>query len=123
MPVTPRYRHSDKVSVRIGIHAGDVIHKDDDVYGDAVNTASRVEPLASAGEICVTEQVYDQVHNKIPFKLIKLQSRKDGELRERVVYRVDESHRFDCDVLLSRERAGEGFEGDVRLHLGARSLS
>lgn len=64
-----------RVLVRIGIHLGDVIHKQNDVYGDAVNVASRVEPLASPGGICITEQVYAHVKSNFEFPLLSLGKR------------------------------------------------
>lgn len=58
-----------RISVRVGIHVGDVVHVGDDLLGDAVNVASRVEPEAEPGGICVTRQVADQVEGKIRWRL------------------------------------------------------
>jgi adenylate cyclase len=61
-----------KITLRIGIHLGDVVHSDNDVFGDAVNIASRLQPLADPEGICVSDQVFGQVRNKISSPLLEL---------------------------------------------------
>jgi TolB-like protein len=64
-----------KITLRIGLHVGDVEHREQDVFGDAVNIASRLQPLAEPEGICVSDQIYGQVRNKVPQALVKLESR------------------------------------------------
>jgi len=63
------------IHVRIGVHSGDVVHENGDVLGDAVNIASRIEPLADASGICITGPVFEQVGNKIPYRCTLLEHR------------------------------------------------
>ena len=62
----------DAVQIRVGLHVGDVVHSDDDVFGDAVNVASRIEPLAEPGGVCLTERVFQDVHNKVDCLMVSL---------------------------------------------------
>jgi adenylate cyclase len=57
--------HQPKIVLRIGINLGDVIIEGDDIYGDGVNIAARLEPLAEPGGVCVSSIVNESVGNRI----------------------------------------------------------
>jgi len=63
-----------RIQLKIGIHIGDVIHRDGDVYGDGVNIASRIEQLAGAGGICVSTDVERQIRNALEARFEKFGS-------------------------------------------------
>ena len=54
-----------RITYRMGINIGDIIIDGDDIYGDGVNVAARLEGLADPGGICVARNVFDQVKNKV----------------------------------------------------------
>ena len=62
------------IPVRIGMHLGDVVFKDDNAFGDGVNIASRVESLGIPGAILLSKTIRDQVKNKVEFALTSLGS-------------------------------------------------
>jgi adenylate cyclase len=77
------------IRLRVGVHLGDVEEREGDVFGDSVNVASRIEPLAEPGGICISESVFAQVRNKVPNRLEKLEPRSlKGVLFPMEVYRV-----------------------------------
>jgi class 3 adenylate cyclase/pimeloyl-ACP methyl ester carboxylesterase len=58
-------RGDRQMAFRIGVHLGDVIVEGDDLYGDGVNIAARLEGIAERGGVCISRQAYDQVQNKL----------------------------------------------------------
>jgi class 3 adenylate cyclase len=77
------------IRLRIGINLGDIMVDQDDIYGDGVNVASRLENLADSGGICISGTVHDQVAGKIPetFEFMGEQALKNIEEPVRA-YRV-----------------------------------
>jgi len=81
------------LNLRIGIHMGDMVFKDGDVFGDGVNVASRIEALAEAGGICISEQIQLQVRNQPEISVVYLgeQTLKNLERPVRIYSLSDEN--------------------------------
>jgi TolB-like protein/class 3 adenylate cyclase len=79
----------NRIELRIGINLGDVIVEGDDLYGDGVNIAARVEALADAGGVFVSNTVHDQVRDRLPFVFEDLGEQQVKNITRPVrVYRV-----------------------------------
>jgi TolB-like protein/tetratricopeptide (TPR) repeat protein len=57
----------ERISFRMGINLGDVIAEPEDIYGDGVNIAARLEALAEPNGICISQTVFEQVRDKLPY--------------------------------------------------------
>jgi adenylate cyclase len=78
-----------RMKFRIGINLGDVMVEGDDVYGDGVNIAARLQQLAEPGGILISGPVYDQVHNKLSISFDRLGPQHVKNVAKPVVsYRV-----------------------------------
>ena len=79
----------ERIELRIGINLGDVIVEGDDLYGDGVNIAARIEALADAGGVFVSNTVHDQVRDRLPFVFEDLGEQQVKNIARPVrVYRV-----------------------------------
>ena len=62
--------------LRIGIHLGDIVFKEGDIFGDGVNVASRIEKLAESGCICISEEVYRSIRNQPEIGAVLLEEKR-----------------------------------------------
>ena len=79
----------ERLEFRVGINLSDVIVEGDDIYGDGVNVAARVEALADAGGVFVSNTVYDHVRDRLPFVFEDLGEQQVKNIARPVrVYRI-----------------------------------
>jgi class 3 adenylate cyclase len=82
--------HDLRIEFRIGIHVGDIIIDDNDIFGDGVNIAARLEGIAEPGGVCISRQVYDQIEGKLPLTCRPLGPQKLKNISKAVeAYAVD----------------------------------
>ena len=84
----PDSTQAQRMQFRIGINLGDVMVEGDDIYGDGVNIAARLQELAEPGGIMVSGPVYDQVHNKLPVGFDHLGQQQMKNVTPVTTYRV-----------------------------------
>ena len=78
-----------RIEIRVGINLGDVIIDEDDVYGDGVNIAARLEALADPGSVVISNTVHDQVRDRLPFVIEDLGEQQVKNIARPVrVYRL-----------------------------------
>jgi len=81
-----------RLELRIGVNLGDVIVDGDDIFGDGVNIAARLQALAKPGTVCISQTVYEHVRNKLDFGYRPLGSHRVKNIVEPVrAYAVDET--------------------------------
>jgi adenylate cyclase len=78
-----------QIFLRIGVHIGDVVYRGNDILGDAVNIASRIQSEAEPGTVNLSEDVYNQIRNKINYTIEKIPKQKFKNIQSEInVYRI-----------------------------------
>ena len=89
-----------RMEFRIGINLGDILHKDDRIYGDGVNVAARIESIADPGGICISRGVFDQVKKKVRQGFEYLGEHNVKNITEPVrIYRILSAPEFEGKVI------------------------
>lgn len=70
------FQKDPAIPVRIGIHTGDIIFSEEEIIGDSVNVASRLESLAVSGSVFISDKVYDEIKNQESIKTSLLKTFK-----------------------------------------------
>jgi len=79
-----------KLQVRIGIHVGDIVLRDGDVFGDGVNVASRIQPFSNPGGICISNAVKESISSHPNYKIISEgQQELKNIIEKHTLYRVE----------------------------------
>jgi len=95
----------DRIELRIGINLGDVIVEGNDLYGDGVNIAARIEALADAGGVFLSNTVHDHVRDRLPFVFEDLGEQQFRNIARPVrVFRVRDVGAGDKDASASAPR-------------------
>src|SRR5246500_396025 len=114
--------HHSRIEYRIGVNLGDVIIETDDVYGDGVNIACRIEGIAEPGEVFISGGIYEQIKHKLVCGYESLGDRRVKNITDPVrVYRV-----LPDPAALNRRRRRENILimllGIIMLAIGAGAL-
>jgi class 3 adenylate cyclase/pimeloyl-ACP methyl ester carboxylesterase len=89
-----------RMRLRIGIHVGDVMVEGDDLLGDGVNIAARLERVAEPGKVCISRQVYDQIEGKLPWSCRPLGPQKLKNISKSIeAYTLDPASTASTDVV------------------------
>jgi class 3 adenylate cyclase len=126
-----KYNHDkgedERILVRIGLHEGDVIVRGDDLFGEGVNVAARLEPLADPGGICISEALYHSVRNATKIEAVRV---GDVELKnilqKYTIYKIPSLYAHDVPVEPIRPAQHEprhGYRIKKITHLPVKYLS
>ncbi|TYC64197.1 adenylate/guanylate cyclase domain-containing protein [Rhodobacterales bacterium] len=105
---------ADRMEFRIGINLGDIMVEGDDIYGDGVNVAARLQELATSGGIMLSQSVHEQVKSKLAIGFERMGLRTVKNVSEPVqTFAVRLGGRNDPQETFEEQRAGDAIAGNA----------
>jgi TolB-like protein/class 3 adenylate cyclase len=103
--ISERCKSKENITLRIGLHHGEIVFEKNDVFGDAVNIASRLQAIAPAGSIYISESIHQNVVNKqgIETVFIKEESLKNVQAPVRIYQVISEGHEELLNTLIDNK--------------------
>ncbi len=96
---------ANRYSVRIGLHLGELVDRQDDIFSNAVNVAARIQPLADPGGIAMSSFIYSQIENQLDLKGTYLPPQKLKNIPEKMrIFLVEPSGGTPASRTISRHR-------------------
>ncbi|MEN8225857.1 MAG: adenylate/guanylate cyclase domain-containing protein [Bacteroidota bacterium] len=90
--IQTKLQEEPKIPLRIGIHVADIMYDDEGIYGDGVNVASRIEGLAVAGSVLISDKAYDDIKNHQSISTVSLGAYELKNVKEPIeVYAISNS--------------------------------
>lgn len=99
--------------LRVGVHLGDIYFLEDDAVGDGINVVTRLQSIAKPGRICISQDVYRLVQNKVPFKMEHL-----GKVKLRDISREIDTYEIAVSPAAEVSVPGEPDESEERRAMG-----
>lgn len=103
LEIQSKIEYIEKLNYRIGIHVGDVILKEGDVFGDGVNIASRIQESCEIGEVCVSQTVYEVIINHPEIQCTPLGEKKLKGISEKVTLYQLYAHPISSSKVIKEE--------------------
>ena len=122
--IQSKIEYIENLNYRIGIHVGDVIIIEKDVFGDGVNIASRIQEICKVGEVCISKTVYDAIINHPEMKCTSLGEKELKGISEKIeLFTLETSNQYTKKVIIDNTKSIDNSSSNAKFWLVGLAVS